>query len=356
MAVSSDDRTSPVTQPPTAPPPSPLPSLDPANTTPGEDWVTLLLAAWLLGGLFLDGYAHAYVIDTATEDFFTPWHGVFYAGFAALAAWVAVVGYRRRRPGPLVEWFPPSYRLAVVGLALFALGGVGDGIWHTVYGVEIGIDALLSPTHLLLLAGGLLLIWTPVRSSAARGDEAPWLAVGSATIITAVLVFFVQYLWLIPYPFYAQQTFVPTTGVGSSFVQLFLGAAIVSVGVLAGPLLLVAKRWVLPFGAATIVWGVAATLEALAFSQRFTTIVVVGIGGLVFDGTLRVVGAARARGLRAAAGAGPAAMFVGYLVWAASEESLAWPPEIWGGLCVTAGFVGIGLAMLQENRPRPEVR
>lgn len=91
----------------------------------------------------------------------------------ALGAWIAFIGYRRRRPGPLLGWFPHSYRLSLVGLGLFALGGIADGIWHTIYGIELGVDALLSPTHLVLLTGGLLLAWTPARSSAGRGDPSP---------------------------------------------------------------------------------------------------------------------------------------------------------------------------------------
>lgn len=320
-----------------------------SGATRTEDWVTLALAVALIGGLFLDGYAHVYVIDTATEDFITPWHGVFYTAFAALAAWVAFVGYRRRKPGRLIDWFPPSYHLSVLGLILFALGGIGDAAWHTVLGVEIGIDALLSPTHLVLLTGGMLLMWTPVRSSAARGDTSPWLAVGSAAMVTAVLVFFVQYLWLVPWPFFARQPFDPVSEQGTNFVQLFLGAAIVSTGALIGPLLLVAKRWELPFGAATMVWAIAAALEALAFSQQFAAIVVVGFGGLLFDITLALGGQRRRRGLRLAASVGPSAMFAAYLVWASIGDTIGWPPEIWGGLCITAGFVGCSLVLLNEE-------
>ncbi|MEL6983370.1 MAG: hypothetical protein AAFO29_13175, partial [Actinomycetota bacterium] len=40
----------------------------PERSTINEDRVTLALSAWVIGGMFLDGYAHAYVIDTATED------------------------------------------------------------------------------------------------------------------------------------------------------------------------------------------------------------------------------------------------------------------------------------------------
>src|SRR6266536_4204640 len=45
-----------------------------------EDLVTLVLTAWLIGGLFLDGWAHN--TRPQLETFFTPWHAVFYSGFA----------------------------------------------------------------------------------------------------------------------------------------------------------------------------------------------------------------------------------------------------------------------------------
>ena len=322
-------------------------------STPGEDTVTLALSTWLVGGLFLDGYAHTYVIDTATEDFFTPWHAVFYAGFAALAAWIAWMGYRRRRPaGSVLDWFPAGYRLAVIGLVVFAAGGVGDGIWHTVFGVEVGIDALLSPTHLLLFVGGMLLLWTPVRASARRGDRSSFLALGAVTLVTGLLVFLVQYLWLLPYPWFAQQRYVAASGEGSGNVQVFLAGAIVSTALLLGPLLLVARRWSLPFGATTAVWTVVAILESLAFSQRYGAIAVVAAGGLAHDAVL-AMRRDRADGPMAAAFAGPAVLFAAYLVYARIDGPLRWPAEIWGGLIVMAGFTGAGLVLLQRSGAGP---
>ncbi len=337
--------------------------IPPHQSTVSEDRITLALSAWVIGGMFLDGYAHAYVIDTATEDFFTPWHGIFYAGFTVLAAWIGLVGYRRRRPGTsILEWFPPAYRPAVVGLVVFAVGGVGDGIWHTIFGVEVGIDALLSPTHLLLFAGSVLLLWTPVRASAARADRSPWLAVGAATLTIALLVFLTQYLWLVPHPWYARQFFDPNTGAGSDMVQLFLGSAMVSAAVLVGPLRLVARHWALPFGAAAVAWGVAAALEALAFSQEAWVVPVAVVAGLVHDVVLRAVGSSRVGamaaassrvGAMAAAFAGPAALFALYLVVARLDGPLGWPPEIWGGLVVMAGGVGLAIVLLEGSAPEP---
>ena len=45
------------------------------------DWVMAVLSAWLLGGAFVDGWAHTHgKVDTT---FFTPWHAAFYTGFLA---------------------------------------------------------------------------------------------------------------------------------------------------------------------------------------------------------------------------------------------------------------------------------
>ncbi len=40
-----------------------------------EDLITLLLSSWLIGGVFLDGWAHN--TRPQLETFFTPWHAVF---------------------------------------------------------------------------------------------------------------------------------------------------------------------------------------------------------------------------------------------------------------------------------------
>lgn len=39
----------------------------------------------------------------------------------------------------------------MAGAFIFGLGGFGDMIWHTVFGIEVGTNALFSPTHLMLL-------------------------------------------------------------------------------------------------------------------------------------------------------------------------------------------------------------
>lgn len=318
-----------------------------------EDGVALVIAAWLIGGLFLDGYAHAYVIDAETENFFTPWHAVFYAAFTTLAVWVGFVGYRRRRPGRLIDWFPAGYRGSVIGLIVFAVGGIGDGIWHTIFGIEVGLDALLSPTHLVLFVGGILLLWTPVRAAEARSDPRALLPVGAASLTTALLLFAVQYVWLLPHPSWAWSSFDPVTDEGWRTVSQFLGSTIATVAVLLGPLLLVATRWRLPFGAATATWLLAAGLDALAFALRADALWLMAAGGLAFDVAYRFV----PRGLHVAVAAavGPAVAWSLYFVLAARQQPLGWPPEVWAGSVGVAGFTGLGLVLLQRSGARTPI-
>ena len=135
-----------------------------AETRPGQfrvslrvDAVTMLLGTWLLVGLVVDGWAHNNL--QALESFFTPWHALFYSGFVATAA-------RARQPERSgLAAFPAGYGLAVVGVVIFAVGGAGDMTWHTIFGIEQDVEALFSPTHLLLFAGMALILSTPLRAA-----------------------------------------------------------------------------------------------------------------------------------------------------------------------------------------------
>ena len=165
------------------------------------DWTLALLSVWLVGGFYIDLWAHAH--GRVDDTFFTPWHAIMYAGAAAFAvvlAGLAIFGsprgvsVRNALPGP--------YRWSFAGVLLFGLGGVLDLAWHTVFGFEVDVEALLSPTHLLLATSGMLMFSGPLRSAASRLGSEPsrrgWQTAGpfvvSLTMAFAVLVAFTQYV------------------------------------------------------------------------------------------------------------------------------------------------------------------
>jgi hypothetical protein len=162
-------------------------------------WLMLATSAWLVGGIYLDGWAHNH---GKVDSFFTPWHAVLYSGYAASAAvLVASVRLEARRLRA-----PRGYGLAVLGVVIFGLAGALDMLWHIVFGVEVNVSALLSPTHLLLATGATLIVLGPLRAAWLADEDrstlvagratrhAMWVPVlGSATFAYAVLTFMTQF-------------------------------------------------------------------------------------------------------------------------------------------------------------------
>src|SRR5256886_12051043 len=141
------------------------------------DWAMAILSTVLVGGFYLDLWAHAH--GRTDNTFFTPWHAVLYSMLAAVGIFLSIKAWRAwHRGAPWWESLPAGYGLSLVGVALLALGGVADLVWHLLFGVEFSVDALLSPTHLVLAGAG---IWrVPGPSGAAWRDPArgthAWLA------------------------------------------------------------------------------------------------------------------------------------------------------------------------------------
>ncbi len=165
-----------------------------------DDAIAGLCGAWMVLGLFSDGWAHR---NSKPETFFSPWHGLLYSGFAASALWMLRIVRRGQREGLRGRGaLPVGYDVRIAGVALFGIGGLLDFLWHTVLGIEVSIEALLSPPHLVLLAGGLLMAAGPIVSTLARerstNDTGSWpvegAIVGALTFMVSVIGFFLMYL------------------------------------------------------------------------------------------------------------------------------------------------------------------
>src|SRR5579864_8904976 len=126
------------------------------------DYAVGVCCVWIAGGFFLDAWAHGHV---PVESFFTPYHAAFYSGMLALVLVFIGFAARNRRLG--FAWsdaLPRPYRLALAGLPIFVAAGVGDMIWHRIFGLEEGVDALLSPTHQVMGLGIFFLAVGAIRS------------------------------------------------------------------------------------------------------------------------------------------------------------------------------------------------
>lgn len=171
-------------------------SLPPSSL--GFDWLMAALAALIMAGVIQDGWAHNHgLVD---QSFFTPWHAILYSCMALSGIVLGVVGLRNLSRGySFRQGLPYGYWTSVIGVLLFASGGVFDLFWHSLFGIETDITGLISVSHLWLALGGALVFAGPIRSIARRyGEDAGgWRVAGPLVLCGAALLtllgFFTQY-------------------------------------------------------------------------------------------------------------------------------------------------------------------
>jgi len=276
-----------------------------------------------------------------------------------VVALLALPGWRAGRS--FLGSLPKGYREGAVGVGLFGLGGSSDLGWHQVFGVETGIDALLSPTHLLLFAGGLLILTNPLRarwSSGPLGTADRWLATGSAILAAALASFALIYTsaFAMPRPV---ETFIrlpkdhPAHEATELPVVAGLASYLVTTVVLVVPLLFLLQHRSLPVGGVTLLTAALAGLSVAV--ADFSTVATVSAVGAVGGGLLADLLVARTAltsqwwTLPATGAIVVLVVWSGQLVGLALAAGLGWPVELWSGVVLlSAAMAGI-LGLLGET-------
>ena len=323
--------------------------IGPAPASVGFDWAMAVLSAVFVGGLFLDGWAHTH--GRVDQSFFTPWHAVFYAGYGAVASALLASLLRNHALGrPWRRAVPPGYGLSLFGALIFAVGGVGDLVWHTLFGIEAGVEALLSPTHLVLALGMGLIVSGPVRATWQRPEPVSrWAAAGpmllSLTSTLSVFTFFTEY---------AHPLVFAAAGAGHPYggsEGLGVASILLQTGMLMGTVLVVVRFGALPVGAlALMVTLNAAAMGLLNFSGGYPVALVVaaGAGGLSADVMQEVLRptAERPGAWRIFAFVVPALFYLCYFIALILTEGIAWSVHLWAGSIMLAGLAGWLLSYL----------
>lgn len=326
-----------------------------------RDLVTELLGLWLVLAVFLDGWAHIHL--PGLETFFTPWHAALYSGMLATAAWTAVVIWRNRRPGqPLLQAAPPGYRGTAVGVVLFAVAGGLDLLWHELLGIEVSLDALVSPTHLLLGFSQFLILGTGVRTAraAGRAGNLTWTpaALFAVVLMTGLGAFFLVYCsaFVRPGP---TAVFVPapvgTTGrIQSELpVVITLASYLLTTALIIAPFLFTLSAGRRPArGIVTLLVVAAAWLPVVMIGLRPYSIAGAAgatVAAVVVDLLLTRVPDSWLGGRLPAVTAGIAALlWTGQLVALAVTDAIRWPVSLWLGAVVLSAAVAAGLALLSS--------
>ncbi len=326
-----------------------------------DDAVTALAALWLVGGLILDAGAHTAAPEPGS--FFAAWHLVFDTGFVTIAGWTLALVWRRTRSG--LRGFaavPLGYRSTVAAVAGFALSGAGDLIWHACLGAGQGIAMLFAPGHLGLAASMLVLVTSPVRSAMGRADvgEAPplrllWPALLTTGLAAAVVTVFVGYGNALTYS--ATQIVEGLSHTDDPSVRELAAALVITAVVLLLPLLFLARRWRLPFGAAALTMlPVVAVSGAETGGHNLSVLLAFVIAAVGVDLLILCLDPCAARpgvywGFSCAAAFFTWSLYIG--IAAAAAGRVPSVLELWTGVPITAGLLGwlLGILMLPTRHP-----
>lgn len=328
------------------------------------DYAIGVCGVWISGGFFLDAWAHGHV---PVESFFTPYHAVFYSGMLALALILAAAALRARLAGTAwADVFPRSYRLALVGIPVFLAGAVGDMLWHRFFGIEEGVDALLSPTHQILGLGIFMISCAPIRSVLADRT--------AATLSRQMPFVLGMSTWLILAHFGTAYALDPAAGRSNApppiapftsdyLTALSIGYYKVATGVLivvfestliAGFAIWIVSRLRPAFGAITLLLLIGNLPAAAAFTNETPLLAITAIASLL-AGLVGDVLVARtdpsatpqgATALRAYAAAVPMTFIGTYLIGIALTGGLWWSWNIALGSWIWSGVCGFALSLL----------
>jgi hypothetical protein len=324
-------------------------ALSPTLNLQRFDWTVTFLALWFTAGLFLDGWAHTH--DQADESFFTPWHAVLYSGHLAATAFLFNAFVRNvLRGSTWRQALPIGYGLSLIGGALFAIGGVGDLVWHTLFGIEQNVEALLSPTHLLLAGAGILIVSGPLRAAWQRVDAPAHRLVDqlpmilSATLLLSILTFFTQ----IAHPL-ANLWGIGVSQASWQAEELGVISFLLDTVIYMSVLILLTQRWTLAPGAISLIFGINAVAMGFLFDGGpYPIMLVVAriLAGIAIDFLYQRLRPSdrRLSALRVFAFAAP--LIVGSLYFLAGQitAGIVWSIHLWAGSIVMTGGVGLLLS------------
>jgi hypothetical protein len=339
-----------------------------------QDAITCLLATWLIMGLYMDGWAHSN--QTTLDSIATPWHALFYGSFMALSGWMLWhLRFHHDAGHRGLAAIPVGYGGGIAGLAIFTVGGIGDQIWHLSLGIERDLKAFISPTHLMLIIGMLLMLSSPFRSQwAQRGPRAPSFArilPALWSITLTMMLTAITYNYAFAYasnlPQISQKGFVTGFPGGTSipllnvFEQRFEAQGVLvlhmTTFIYVLPILVMLRRWQrLPFGCCTFLFTsvTAATLVMFQYTNGWT-LIAAAVAGLGCDWLIRVLrpNTSNVWSFRLFALLAPVLLWTSYFVVVAIAYHLGWAIELSAGAVVLTGLATMTLSYLIAPSPIP---
>jgi len=329
--------------------------------TPLNLWVIATCCVVSTVGLSGDIGRHLQTGTSLTGDFWASWHLVLYAGVTGLAAWLGRLALIHG-PKPMRAAFGPT----VAGVFVLGAGGMGDWAWHTAFGIEVDIPALLSPPHLLLLLGLVLVVLGPVAALwRAPGDQLSWSSTAVLSLCTTcaivIVMLFTGYLSVFASDVIVNGYANPMVGTRLTSTEVIHSVATLlwTSLVLTVPWLVLRLRWRLRPGLVAVTFAVLAGASAAAVQGVAGEIVSAAlIGGVVIDVALSLLTRDRPtdQALLAIAVAVPTVLWTFMFLALMNSDRLVWGATLWVGSIVLCLFLTLSVAGVLVLARRAAVR
>jgi hypothetical protein len=160
-------------------------------------------------------------------------------------------------------------------MAFLLVGGGVDTLWHTIFGIEQGLEIFVSPSHSFIILGMVLVAMGPALMTAAAPGDRLTLANGTLVTLSALLSALPLQIYSLHASVFGTMYFGrPDDDLGrqSGEIPIFSHDAQVMHGYLFStvllllPILLIGRRWRLPIGVPTaLVAAPALAMYAMFF-------------------------------------------------------------------------------------------
>ena len=221
-------------------------------------------------------------------------------------------------------------------------------LWHLAFGVEAGVDALLSPTHLLLALGGAIIMSGPWHAlwhhDSDYPAQHPWLVIFSMTFVLSLLAFMTQFAHPFHHPWVltSYQTMPADSGQSIGVASIMIQTVLFM-----GLILMTLRRLRFPFGGFTLLLGLNSLLM-ISLQDKYQFLLP-AVGAAVVIEVLYLLikpSAQRSIRFRLFAILVPVIFYAVYVLTVIFTEGTWWSIHLLGGAIAISGITGLLLSYL----------
>ncbi len=326
------------------------------------DWMFVGLAVLFMIGIMQDVWSHR--TFGPDQSVLSEYHLLFYASAATMGFFLLWTHLQNVNKGFAWRYsLPIGYGFAFLGIVIFGITGVFDLIGHALWGFETGIEALTSPTHMLLFISGAVLTSAPMVAMFERQRRGGAMSLinsipgllGFTNIIIAFTLM-TQHLAPISGLPHMVQAVQETTNAGQVAVSAGVAGIYMQTAIIFGLLLWLIRHIRLSRGSILVIFIIFGLMCSIQSGNGLMIMPLVLIGGIITEIMYYLLqpdpqDILRFRSFGALAPIVFWLGFYGFFMLTNIGGGIWFTEYVWTGSVFHAGIIGLALAYLMTMQP-----